>query len=87
MIIVHREVIVMSIFGLPTTLKGHIIDQFERTRGDDLPVVLYAIARGVKHHAWQRCSMVPGELGEWERLERKLSELADWANDESGLLR
>jgi hypothetical protein len=31
--------------------------------------------------------MVPGELGEWERLERKLSELADWTNDESGLLR
>jgi hypothetical protein len=87
MIIVHREVIAMRIFGLPTTLKDHIIDQFERTRGDDLPVVLYAIARGVKHHAWQRCSTVPGELGEWERLERKLSELADWANDESGLLR
>jgi hypothetical protein len=87
MAIVHREVIAMSIFGLPTTLKGHIIDQFERTRGDDLPVVLHAIARGVKHHAWQRWSMRPEELGEWERLERKLNELADWADDESRLLR
>ena len=77
----------MSIFGLPTTLKGHIIDQFERTRGDDLPVVLYAIARGVKHHAWQRLSMRPEELGEWERLERKLNELADWADSKSRLLR
>ena len=77
----------MSIFGLPTTLKGHIIDQFERTRGDDLSVVLYAIARGVKHHAWQRSSMRPEELGEWERLERKLNELADGADDESRLLR
>ena len=53
----------MSIFGLLTTLKGHIVDQFERTRGDDLPVVLYAIARGVKHHAWQRCGMAARRTG------------------------
>ena len=58
----------MRIFGLPTTLKDHIIDQFERTRGDDLPVVLYAIARGVKHHAWQRCSMVPENWGNGNAL-------------------
>jgi hypothetical protein len=80
--IVHVEMTTMSIFGLPTTLKGHIIDQFELTRGDALPLVLYAIARGVKHHAGQRWGMRPEERGKWERLERKLNELADWADDE-----